>query len=448
MGVRENTVGVSRRRFVGGAAALAGAAMLPRARSRPAAAQGEPVELRWSMWSATDAETAVWQDLADDVTAAHPNITINLETTTFVDYWDKLQTQLASGTEADIVAMQSLRMPVFAVRNALRPLQPFLDADAEVNFGDFFTPIEEGLSFNGQVYALAYDLGPIILFYNKDLFDAAGVEYPSAETPMTWDQFREAATRLTNADAGQYGYTMRPDFDHVVPWLWSGGGDYMNADATASTLDSPESLAALNWFFGLLTEDRVVAPITDLANVNFDRETFYTGKVGMHVDGPWQFVNQRKNATFNWDVAPFPAGAAGSNTFVAGSGFGISNTTENPDEAWQALKIITSQASLEKVARAGRGYPARQSSVPAFVDPSVPPQNVGVVEQVLDGALPGVSARFYRTTTTWQETSVMLRQELSPVYAGERSVEEMVERVVPRFNELLEQHQENLQRQG
>jgi ABC-type glycerol-3-phosphate transport system substrate-binding protein len=437
---------VSRRALLGGTAALAGATALPGLGVRRAAAQG--ADLRWSMWSATEAEAEVWRDLAADVTAADPAITVNLETTTFVDYWDKLQTQLASGTEADVVAMQSLRMPVFAVRNALRPLNEFIEADPDLNFEDFFTPIQDGLSFDGQVYALAYDLGPIILYYNMDLFDAAGVPYPSAEEPMSWDEFKETATRLTDAEAGQYGFVMRPDLDPVVPWLWSGGGDYMNAEATACTLGSPESLAALNWYLGLLTADQVVAPITDLANVNFDRETFYTGKVAMHVDGPWNFVNQRKNATFNWDVAPIPAGPAGSQTSVAGSGFGISNTTQNPEAAWFALKTITSQAGLEKVARAGRGYPARQSAVPAFVDPAVPPASVAVVEQVLNGELPETGAQFFRTTTTWQEISVMLRQEMSPAFAGERSVEEMVEQIVPRFDDLLAKHQENLERMG
>ena len=86
----------------------------------------------------------------------------------------------------------------------------------------------------------------------------------------------------------------------------------------------------------------------------------------MHVDGPWQFINIRENSDFEWDVAPLPAGPAGSVTWAAGSGFGISNTTENPGAAWSALKTITSTRSLEKLVEAGRGYPARESAVSTF----------------------------------------------------------------------------------
>jgi multiple sugar transport system substrate-binding protein len=214
----------------------------------------------------------------------------------------------------------------------------------------------------------------------------------------------------------------------------------MNADETESTLDSPDSLAALEFIVGLVTKDKFAAPITDLANANFAAETFYSGKIGMTQTGPWQVVNMRKNAKFNWDIVPFPAGKAGSLTWVAGSGFGISNTTKTPDEAWQALKVITGPESLQKTAKAGRGYPARQSAVPAFKVPNEPPANVDVVEKILLGN--AGKTRFYKTTTTWQETQVMLTRDFHPIYLGQQSVQETVAKVKPQFDQLLKKHQE------
>lgn len=416
-----------------------GAANTASDRASAPAAGSTPVELRWSMWAATPEETAVWQGLADDVSAVYPNITIKLETTAFNDYWDKLQTQLASSTEADVVAMQSLRMPPFAARNALRPLEPFMEQDADFKLDDFFPAIRNGLSANGNVYGLAYDLGPIMLYYNLDMFKAAGVEPPSPTEPMTWEVFRDKAKQLTKPDAGEYGFVIQPTFDSSVPWLWSGGGDYMNEAETETLIDSPDSVAALNFMVGLITKDKCAAPITDLANANFASEQFYSGKIGMTPNGPWNFVNVRKNAGFKWDIAPLPAGKAGSVTWVAGSGFGISNTTQHPEEAWLALKTITSTESLEKTAKAGRGYPGRQSAVPAFIDRSLAPENVDTVAGILTNEL--AQSRFYRTTTTWQEIAVMMTQEFNPVYLGQQSVEETVARVAPKFNELLAKHQ-------
>jgi multiple sugar transport system substrate-binding protein len=425
-----------------GAAPSTGGTAPTTAGAQAPAAGAEKVALRWSMWSATPEEKAIWDELAADVTKAFPNITVTLETAAFADHFSKLQTQLASQTEPDLIAMQSLRTPVFAARKAMRPLSPFIEADPEVNADDFFPAIREGLSFNGELYGFAYDLGPIMMYFNKDLFTAAGVPIPSSTEPMSWDQFREAAIKLSKPDQGQYGFVIQPGITGVVPWLWSGGGDYLNEDASATPLDSPESLAALEFLIGLITKDKAAAPITDLANTQFASEAFYSGKIGMVANGPWNFVNVRKNAAFAWDIMPMPAGSAGSVTWVAGSGFTISNTTKHPEEAWQALKVITSTESLKKTAAAGRGYPARQSAVSAFVDPTQPPEHVATVEGILTNTL--AKTRFFRTTTTWQETEVMLTQEFNPVFLGQASVAETIAKVKPKFDELLQKHQQLL----
>jgi len=405
----------------------------------PAATGGKQITLRWSMWSATQAEKDQWLGLADDVSKAHPNIKVAFETIAFNDYWPKLETQLASGTEPDIIAMQSLRMPVFAARNALRPLKPLFAKNPDFKFDDFATTIEQGMSFKGEVYALAYDRGPMLLYYNKDLFAAAGVPAPSATTPMTWDQFHDTAVKLTKGD--QYGFVTQPNFDSTVSWIWSNGGDYMNADETACTLDSPESMAALEFIANLWLKDKVAAPITDIANSQFGNEAFYAGKTGMTINGPWQVVNVRKSAKFDFDIAPFPAGKAGSIPWDAGSGFGISNKTKNPDEAFQALSVLTSTDSLKKIANGGRAFPARKSAVSAYIDATLPPKNAPIVEGL------DAKARFLRTTTTWQETEVMLGQEFSSqLFLGQKSVKEIVTTVKPKFDALLKKHQDLLKK--
>ena len=430
---------MSRRRFLKlGGAGLAGVGLLGTA-GCGGGEGGSGANLRWSMWADSPAEKKVWQNLADAVTETYPNIKVDLETIPFQDYWDKLQTQLASENEADIVAMQSLRMPGFAARGALQSLQPFIEQDADFQFEDFFPVIEEGLSFQGEPHALAYDLGPIILYYNKDLFDKAGMPVPSSTEPMSWEQFRRSATQLTDEGANQYGYIQDPVFDFMVPWLWSGGGSYMNTDLTQCTLDSPQSIAALEFLVGLFDEG-IAAPITDLANPNFGYEEFSGGNIAMHINGPWQVVNIRDNADFDFGIAPMPAGSAGSVTWVAGSGFGISNTTEYAEEAWKALKVITGTGSLKQLAKAGRGYPARKSAVSAFENQPGSPPNKETVQQIVEQQVG--EAHPFETTATWQEISIMLQQDLVPILLGRESVPDAVAQVVPEFDRLLREHQE------
>jgi multiple sugar transport system substrate-binding protein len=395
----------------------------------------KPVTLRWSMWSDTPEERKLWQGFADAVRKKYPNITVKLETTTFSTYWDKLQTQIASKTQADILGMQAQRMPGFAARGALQPMTDQIKANPSLNFKDFFPVIEDALSFKDEVHALAYDLGPPLLYYNKALFKKAGVPLPSSTEPMSWDEFKATAAKLTDAGSRQFGYVQGFTIDWVIPWLWSNGGDYMNEDASKSTLDSPESMEAMQFLSDLFVKDRVAAPITDLANLNFGLERFFSGKVGMHMDGPWQIVNIRSNAKFDFDVAPVPAGKAGSVAWAAGSGFGISKVTKESDAVFKAISVITSEASLSSLTRAGRGYPARQSAVPIF-EAKAPPEHAAVVQKILNSEIG--KTRPFRSTATWQETDVMLTQDLIPaIFLGKPSIEEAVQKVKPKFDALL-----------
>jgi multiple sugar transport system substrate-binding protein len=220
----------------------------------------------------------------------------------------------------------------------------------------------------------------------------------------------------------------------------------MNDAETTSTLDTPAALAALHFVMNLILKDKCAVPITDLSNSLFAAEQFYTGNVGMMMGGPYDSINVRANAKFKWDVIPIPAGSAGSITRLSGSGFGISPHTQHPEQAWQALKLITSTASLKQLAGVGRAYPARSSATSAFLQPNAPMANIQLFQKILAGSIPNAKGQFFRTTTTWQETEVMFTQEFSPIFLGLHSVEQIVATVKPKFDALLQEHQSLIQK--
>jgi len=112
-------------------------------------------------------------------------------------------------------------------------------------------------------------------------------------------------------------------------------------------------MEAMQFLSDLFLKDKVAAPITDLANPSFGLERFSSGKVAMHMDGPWQIVNIRSKADFDFDIAPIPSGKAGSIGWAAGSGFGISKATDKSDDVFKAISVITGPAALKSLTRAG-----------------------------------------------------------------------------------------------
>lgn len=406
----------------------------------------QAVDLDWLMWPPGFGERGdqIWSEYAREVSKVHPDINVKVSLTgSFDNYWDKLQTQLASNTAPDIISIQGQRMPGFAARDTFQSLRPFIDEDPDFDFEDFFPAARQNLSFQEKAYGLSFNFGPLILYYNKDLFNNASVPDPDPTKPMTWERFREIAKEIARPGANQYGTSHGSAFTYSIPWIWSAGGDYMNAEETECTLDSAESVEALEFLVGLY-RDGIAAPITDLANINEAFEDFTSGQIGMYIDGPWLFGGLSDDAEFDWDVAPVPEGPAGSITYGDGSGFGISQSTESPEAAWKALKVILSVENQKELAKIGLGPPGRQDAFPTFVDTESAPENANVVEKLLAGELEA-EAHSIRVTTTWQEMNVMLRREFSPLFLGKQSVQEVVDKVKPKFDAFLREHQKTLE---
>jgi multiple sugar transport system substrate-binding protein len=403
----------------------------PPAQQAPAQA-AQRVSLRWFFWTGSEEERQFWEDLAADASQALGNIEVKFETDSFDNFWTKLPTYAASNTLADILGLQSLRTATFS-RSLYLPLDDFITNDKGFDLSDFSRPIVDGLSYQGKLYALSYDFGPYVVYYNKTLFQKAGVPFPKED--WTWQDFLDTARALTKDIDGKpvAGMVSSNQFDRVVPWILSNGGDYANADFTKSQLSAPPTAEAIQFYVDLLRTEKVEPEISDPGNSNADRDQFVAGRAAMYVSGPWQFINTRSKLKDDWDITLFPRGKAGSIVQVAGSGFGISTSTKNKDQAWQVVKRLTSTESLKKVAAAGRGYPGRESAVSAFYRKDLLPEHQQLIGKQLQ------TAKAYRTNPTWQEATTRLTREfLDPMLIEGRPVSDAVKSAEPMFQELID----------
>jgi multiple sugar transport system substrate-binding protein len=413
-----------------------GAAPTAASQAAPAAAPaggGQKVSLRWFFWTGTEEERQFWETLASDAMAKVPNVEVKFETDTFANFWTRLPTMAASGGLPDILGLQSLRTGSFTSRNIYVPLDDLIAADKDVNIDDFNKGIREGLSYKGKIYALSYDFGPHVVYYNKSYFQKAGV--PDPKDDWTWDDFVETAKAVTRDIDGKpvSGFAAPNDFGAMLPWIFSAGGDYTDSEFKKSLLSKPESIDAMQWYVDLVHKLKVSAQVDDPGNANWVTDQFYGGRAAMITTGPWNFVNARSKLKDVWDIALLPKGKAGSISWVAGSGFGIATTTKNKTEAWQVLKYLTSTEGLSKVAKAGRGYPGRNSALQAFYRTDVPPEHQQLIAKQAEAGRP------YRTNSTWQEILDQLKRDLvDPVVISNKPVAETVKAAEPAYQALLD----------
>jgi multiple sugar transport system substrate-binding protein len=364
----------------------------------------EDVTLRWAMWTGSQEEVDAWMELADMVSVAYPNITIEFETNAFGDHFTKLTTDLAAGQAACITGMQSLRALGFV--DALLPLDDRVAATG-LDIDDFDASIIDGLTAEGALRAIPYDFGPVFMFYNKDAFAAAGVDEPQAG--WTIEEFEATAAALTGD--GKFGFAASEVSFWYRPLIHSyNGASFVTPDSTLNISD-PAVAEGLEWYRTLVTTG--VSP--EVGGAGYDPvNEFAVGNAAMAVDGPWDLINIDGVAEFELGVVELP----GQGTLTAGSGFGITTDCDHPDEAFDAISVITGPQALARLAELGRAYPARESQQAVFFDVA-PFAEDGLLGSV-EGAAP------FRTSPEWDRVDEQLAQFGAEFINGTGTAQEFI----------------------
>lgn len=345
-------------------------------------AQDELVELRYALWDSN--QLPAYQACADEFNARNPNITISIEQAGWSEYWDGLTASLVSGTAPDVFTNHASRYPELLVRNQLLDIQPYVERDGVDTSIYLVDP--ELWARDGKRYGLPKDWDTIAIYYNADMFEAAGI---TAEDIANWTwnpedggTFWETIARVTLDSSGRNA--LDPDFDptSVVQWGFAGGvGDAASgaqpdwSGFAASTgfqlvegpwttvyhYDDPRVIDTVQWWADLHLVHGV-APGTDQLSSGIE-SLFLAGSTAMFPMGSWNIGWITNDATFNVGFAPLPAGPEGRRSPINGLSDAIWSGTEHPEEAWQWVKFLASTDCANIVGDFGAVFPAIQSGV-------------------------------------------------------------------------------------
>jgi multiple sugar transport system substrate-binding protein len=318
-------------------------------------------EISMMMWG-DPAELDVWNQIVTDFKTTNPDITVKVEVSDWDSYWTKLKTLLAANTPPDIFAIDAPYYLDYQSKDTLLSLQSYIDAAPTIFDGVYPQTLQAYQTPDGY-FGIPRDFQTIVLFYNKDMFDAANLSYPTTE--WTWEDLRTAALALTKDNNGdgktdQYGYTfdmwdMEPGWSEAI---WSYGGDIISADHTKTLIGSPEARQAWQLLYDMTFVDKSVPDAN--TSGQYGQDLFMAGVAAMMPMGHWA-VPAYSEANFKWDVAPMPAGPAGRFTSVNSAGFVIAKGSKQPDAAWQFLKFVLSTSAQTRLAELGFACPVLKS---------------------------------------------------------------------------------------
>ncbi|MBN1139661.1 MAG: sugar ABC transporter substrate-binding protein [Anaerolineae bacterium] len=370
------------------------------------------------------AELAAYQQLAAAFEAKRPDIQVELRhAASQGDYQKQLVTAFSAGAEPDVMLLNYRRVLQFAAQGGLEPLGPYLDKSQALRAADLYPEALEAFQWNGQTWCVPQNISSLVVYYNRSLFDAAGVAYPTAG--WTWDDFLQTARALTrdldgDGQTDQYGAGMSPGLMRLAPFVWQNGGELVDDPArpTRLALDSPAALEALQWFVDLQVRERVV-PDATAEQAEESESRFMNGRLGMFLNSRRGVPTYRTIANLDWDVAPLPQGVQAAG-ILHSDAYCLATRARDKESAWALIEFANSVEGQTLMAGTGRTVPSlRQvAESPAFLDPQQRPDS----SQVFLDTIPVL--RRLPLLAKWPIIEETASREIERAFYGQASVEE------------------------
>jgi multiple sugar transport system substrate-binding protein len=355
-------------------------------------------EIEFGYYNWGPASIQYFKDMAAAFEQQHPGTTIKLTLPPDAEYTTKLQILLATGDGPDIITTTSLT-PKLLEQGRLMDMTDLVKSDPVLLDGKQF--LQAGWDIykfgTGKIYGVYSGADTHLLYYNKDLFDKAGVKPPAPE--WTWDNFLDAAKNLTVQEGGkttQWGTALSI---LVASWgwaplVWDEGGDIVDGRPfyTKLTLNNDPVIKVLRFIQDMVHKDKV-APSPAQSQTLGEQAGFESGKVAMVLDGGWSIQSRKAITAFKWDIEIPPKGPQGQwSAFWPGTPFQVRANTKNPELAWEFVRwFAASKEAQELIAKQLIQVPARLdvATSPTFLQqPGLPP-NAKAWTEALKNSKPG-----------------------------------------------------------
>jgi multiple sugar transport system substrate-binding protein len=313
-------------------------------------------EVRLSGGRSSDAEEALLEETLAAFMEKYPNIEVIYEPIPEA-YAENMTGQFSTGDPPDLFYVGATgEAAPWIEQDLLQPLDGYIEGNPEIGLDHFFPGLLAPFQRDGSTYGLPKDASPLALFYNPEMLDAAGVE-----PPTNLDELEAAADALTSGDVT--GLCLGAEIQRWGAFIYQNGGALYNDDLTEMTLDSPETVDALDYLLALHESGLMQTPAE--IGATWCGEAFGNQQAAMTMEGNW-LVPALENdfPDTPYEMAELPAGVQlGNLAFTVAYSMGVDSP--NKETAWVLLQYLTGQEGMAKWTSLGLALPARDDVDPA-----------------------------------------------------------------------------------
>lgn len=388
------------------------------------------ISMTFQIWDVNQREGM--QKIADAYTAENPDVSIEVQVTSWDEYWTKLEAAATSNTLPDIFWMHTNELFKYADNGMLADVTDLYAEESETYYTDHFSEvsISNTLGSDGKMYGVPKDKDTVGLVYNKDMFDAAGVAYP--DDTWTWDNLTEASAKIYEA-TGKYGYMAYGD-DQLGYWnfVYQNGGYILNEDKTKAGFTDEATKEAMEFYIGL--QQNEWCPDQNYFAETSPGTAFFSEQGAMYLEGNWNLkasLDNYPDMVGKWDVAvlpmsPDPEKGDGRATISNGLCYATGAKGKNLDAARDFLKFSGSEAGQKIQGETGAAIPAYEGLEETYLEVFNNYEYKINMQAHLDMFEYGVQSVNNASRPEWKSK---VNDELLRIYAGSQTIEEGLQKM-------------------
>ncbi|MGO2082897.1 extracellular solute-binding protein [Vagococcus sp.] len=382
--------------------------------------------ITYALWDTN--QEAGMKEMAKKFEEKNKDIKVKVEVTPWDQYWTKLDAAATGGSLPDVFWMHSNEAYRYMSNEILLPLDDSIKAK-KIDLANYPEDISKLYSYKDSQYAIPKDIDTIGLWYNKTLFDEAGIAYPDEN--WTWETLKENAKKLTDPAKKVYGLVLANDGQEGYwNFIFQNEGKIFNDDRTKSEMTDPKTQEALQFYADLIDKEKV-SPSSEQMSENKPASYIQSGRAAMGLFGSWMLADFKANDYMlkNMDVAVLPKGKKQASIYN-GLGNAVAASSQHKEAAVKFVEYLSSEEANVISAEMGSAIPAYKGTAGKWVD-NTKEYDVQVYLDMMDYAV----IRPYSKETIKVER--VETDQLAELFNGKKPVNEVTEKIKTEVDQIL-----------
>lgn len=383
-------------------------------------------DIRYAFWDA--AQQPYLEQCVKEFNKIYPDIKVTLEPNVWDEYWTKLEAGATGGSIADVFWMNGPNITKYVKGDIVMPIDDLL-AGSGLDTANYPEGLVNLYNIDGKQYAIPKDFDTIGVWYNKKIFDEAGVPYPTDD--WTWEDMADIAKQLTKEDGSVYGIGAAYDTQiGIYNTIYAAGGEVISKDKKSSGYDKAETQAGVQCWVDLM--EAGVSPNEASLEETQGYIQFLSGRLGMFWCGSW-FLGQVLDSDMKDDinVVELPSINGKKATIIHGLGNCIYKDTKYPEASWKWVEFLAGEQANKLSAETGAALPALKGTAQVWVDKN-PDYNLrSFITSSEEYSYPYPASV---NTAEWEQYQA---DNLKRAFSLEISVKEACEKAAKQMDEVL-----------